>query len=525
MRSFHNIMLHVFVVYSSFITLTTSYKVHLSPSWYPSKKADLLDVLSNYEQQAQKLYDAHLDSAKIRALIVPHAGYEYSGIIASSAYRLLPSKYFKRVIILAPSHYESFQGVGLPSNDYRSYRNILGEIPLDLRTIGAFASDSRLVTYKSHAHQVDHAINVQLPFIQRYCGKQCQIVPLLVGDITTEQAEKLAEFLMRYIDERTLVVVSSDFTHYGNRFSYEPFKNNITQSIYGLDSRIVHEIQNESLQGFDAVLQDTGATVCGKNALKLFLALVQKKAFGDVDTYVVGYDTSASAEVNPDHSVSYVSCVISNELIQDLSLQDRFTEYEKRMLLTLARKQLDSVVSDVSIVKYDVAVPGLLTNALREIRGAFVTLYKIGRDGYKQLRGCVGKVDGTQPLYQTVYDMAASAALHDNRFSPVTKQELPYIDLSISVLTQPKAIQSYRYIELGRDGVMLHYNNHSAVYLPKVANEQGWTLEQMLESLCQKAGLPKDSWRKSDMHYKTFESIDFAEDKDPLEIMYEGYKK
>ncbi len=520
---------------SLFDVATASYKVHLSGSWYPEKKADLQSALTAHEEYAQKHYEAHLHSSKMRAIICPHAGYQYSGNVAAAAYRLVKQNYFKKVIVLAPSHHQSFTGVGLPDKKYFFYKNSLGSLYLDKKTLDALALDSSVFSYKSHAHELDHSINVQLPFIQRFCGKQCQLIPLLIGDITEQQAEKIADTLLSYIDEQTLVIVSSDFTHYGKRFDYEPFKQqvahqrvaeqNIVSQIYQLDSKLVAQIQDQSLHGFDKVLQETGATVCGKNPIKVLLALMQQKAFGDIDTYVVAYDTSAAGvEKNPDHCVSYVSCVVSNELAQNLSCANHLTGYEKELLLKIARNHIDDVVQGVAESKICI-VPGLLTKSLQKLSGAFVTLNKIGHDGYKQLRGCIGSVAATKPLYQAVYDMAVAAALHDSRFPPVVAQELRYIDVSISVLTALESVPSLNDIVIGRDGVVLQHGRHSAVYLPQVAIEQGWNLEEMLASLSQKAELPAMAWKDKDTHYQIFQSCDFGEDKDPLEVMYEGYKK
>lgn len=504
-----------------------SYKIHLSSAWYPVKKADLLDSLNQCKQYAQEYYDMHLNSSKIRAIISPHAGLDYSGNVAAAAYQLLPVNYFKRIIVLAPSHHSSFKGVGLPDKEYVSYKNVLGYLNLDKKVLDALALDTSLCSYQAHAHELDHSINMQVPFIQHFCGKESLLVPLLIGEVTVEQAEAIATLLQMYIDQFTLVVISSDFTHYGKRFSYEPFKHtqHIADHICELDSSLLMQIQDQSLKGFDRVLQKTKATVCGQNPLKILLALLEKKALGDIETYVVGYEKSALDQKNPDHSVSYVSCVFSNEQKEDLSVQDRLTGYEKSVLLSIARDHVDEVVMQSNSEKKKLVVPGLLTKSLRELRGVFVTLYKMGQDGYKQLRGCIGTLLPDKPLYEAVYDMAAQAALHDTRFKQVVVKELPYLDISISVLTGLKKISSYRDIVLGRDGVLLSYKGHSAVYLPHVAQEQGWNLEQLLSSLSQKAGLPMLSWKDVEAEFKIFECCDFSEDKDPLEVMYEGYKK
>lgn len=504
-----------------------SYKIHLSSAWYPFKKVDLLESLYKHEQLAQESYDMSLDPFKIRAIICPHAGFDYSGSVAAAAYRLLPKHYFKRIIVLAPSHHISFKGVGLPGKQYFSYKNTLGSVELDKKVLDALSIDASLCSDQAHAHELDHSINVQIPFIQYFCGKRSLLVPLLIGDVTLDQVEAIATLLRSYIDQSTLVIVSSDFTHYGKRFSYEPFKQeqNIIDHICELDSSVVAQIQDQNLRGFDQILQQTKATVCGRNPIKVLLALLEKKTLGDVETYVVGYDASALDQKNPEHSVSYVSCVLSNEQKRALSVQNYLTGYEKGLLLSIARDRVNQVALPLYNEKKGMVVSGLLTKGLRELRGAFVTLYKMGQDGYEQLRGCMGALISHESLYKTVYDMAEQAALHDSRFKPVDLKELPYLNISVSVLTDLKKISSYRDIVLDRDGVVMEYKGRSAVYLPKVAKEQGWSLEQMLSSLSQKAGFSALAWKDVGAEFKVFESCDFGEDKDPLEVMYEGYKK
>lgn len=513
-------------IFSSPLFGTTDYKVHLSSAWYPEKKAHLLEALMHYNEYASHYYSADLDPFKVRAIVVPHAGLQYSGSVATAAYRLLPHNFFKRIIVLAPSHHAFFKGVGLPHADYDSYKNVLGHIPLDKVALNGLIKNNTLFSYAARAHELDHSISMQIPFIQYYCGARCELLPLLVGDVTVEQAQNIAKILRDYIDDKTLVVVSSDFTHYGRKFSYEPFKGEgaVVTRIGELDASIVAGIEKGDLYGFDKILKETGVTVCGKNPLKVLLAMMQQGVFHATDTYVVGYDTSDSAVENPDHSVSYVSCVISHELKRKDS-SDYLTGLEKGLLLSFARNELERVVEDKkNVIKKNTFIPGFLTQSLREMSGAFVTLYKIGNNGYKKLRGCIGTIIGAKPLYEGVIDMTRQAALFDSRFKPVRNEELPYIDISISVLSHPKQIVSYRDIMLGRDGVILTHHEYSAVYLPKVATEQHWNVAQLLQSLSQKAGLSAKAWDAKDTTYQTFTSIDFSEDKDPLEFMYEEYK-
>ena len=121
----------------------------------------------------------------------------------------------------------------------------------------------------------------------------------------------------------------------------------------------------------------------------------------------------------------------------------------------------------------------------------FVTLLDGG-----ELRGCVGTIKATRPLHEAVVDVATVAALHDNRFPPVRREEVSRLTVQVSVLSAPRPLGSWRDLELGRHGVVLAKNGRSAVFLPEVAREQGWGREETLSHLAVKAGLAADAWRE-----------------------------
>ena len=139
--------------------------------------------------------------------------------------------------------------------------------------------------------------------------------------------------------------------------------------------------------------------------------------------------------------------------------------------------------------------------------GAFVTLHKAGK-----LRGCIGNIIGRGPLYATVCDMAIQSATSDPRFNPVTKNELDEIDIEISVLSPLERIYEPDKIIMGKHGVLVKRGFSSGVYLPQVATETGWTRDEFMDSLCaQKAGLPRDSWKKGECDIYIFSAEVFGE--------------
>ena len=141
-----------------------------------------------------------------------------------------------------------------------------------------------------------------------------------------------------------------------------------------------------------------------------------------------------------------------------------------------------------------------LTDALREPRGAFVTLTAGGH-----LRGCIGSIVSDEPLADTVVASAASAAVADPRFPAVGPDEVDGLAIEVSALTPPRTVNGPDDIEIGRHGILLSRGPHRAVFLPQVAPEQGWDLPTTLTHLARKAGLAPDAWR-SGCRFEVFEA-------------------
>ena len=167
----------------------------------------------------------------------------------------------------------------------------------------------------------------------------------------------------------------------------------------------------------------------------------------------------------------------------------------------MARQTIAHFLETGAFPHFTVTQPGLLQE-----RGAFVTLKKHG-----ELRGCIGHLIGDRPLYLVVQGVAVSAAVGDQRFPPVTEEELSGLEIEISVLSPLEEVESVDQIQVGLHGVIIHRGQKQAVYLPQVAPEQGWGREEMLENLCLKAGLSKDAWKKEGTRFYVFTAEVFEE--------------
>ncbi len=451
-------------------------------SWYPSdpKKlaAEVDELLAKASPPQQPV------KGPIRAVIVPHAGYSFSGSTACSAYKLLADQTIDRVIILATSH----AGLrGLSIADVTDYRTPLGDVPLDLPVVEALRK-SRLVGSVPAAHANEHSIEIQLPLLQRALKPGWKLVPILVGSLQGDEYAQAAELIRPYADGRTVVVGSGDFTHYGDNYGYHPFPEgaDIAASLRKLDMGAYDLIAARDADGFRRYREETGITVCGFSPFSVLIHLLDDHG----TPALVKYATSGAMTGDYSSSVSYFAIAFSSaEPLANLQLGSD----EMKLLHALACHTLDIAVRrGADAVDTDDLVKGLsLGPQLREKSGAFVTLKEHG-----DLRGCIGHIKAVEPLYEAVIDNAVNAALRDRRFRPVQADELDDLEVEVSVLSPLREIPSYEQFVVGEQGVVLSKGNYRAVYLPEVATEQGWSREETLSHLSRKAGLPMDAWRE-----------------------------
>jgi len=247
----------------------------------------------------------------VRAVISPHAGYLYSGQTAAEVFALLKSPAFnyRRAVIIAPSHRVPFSGLAACS--YSAYSTPLGTLDIDTEILESLCR-SKVIEPLDAAHKHEHALEVQLPFLQKILQESSpppdnfKIVPLICGQLDEKIANLAAEALLPYWNSETLWIISSDFTHYGHSFSYLPFSKNIPENLEKLDLGAVEKITALDFQGFSDYIADTGATVCGANPIKLLLKTIELSSSDDkVTSRLVDYTTSGKLTGDYSHCVSY----------------------------------------------------------------------------------------------------------------------------------------------------------------------------------------------------------------------------
>lgn len=473
-------------------------QAHLESSWYQTDPKLLKQQCKELDEAAQQQYQAHVDPKAIKAFIVPHAGYEYSGTVAAAVYRLITKSSFSKVIILAPAHDASYKGVMIPTSNF--YHIPSGTLMVAWRDLQKLIKKPYFIQ-GDKAFAQEHSLEMQLPLLHYYV-KNVKIVPLIIGSINEQQAYAIAQELQSIIDQQTLVIVSTDLTHYGKRFSYTPFTDKISERIRQLDAQILSAIQDQTVKEFVALIKKTGATVCGTAPLMIFLALCEQHAFGPhLESRLIAYDTSAS-QGDVDGSVSYAGLVFTSQQRESQPIENQFTQEEQKEFLVLSRKTLTSLYEPPQELLW---LP-LLSHAGQEKRGVFVTLYD--KD---ELAGCIGTVGPRYLLQEGIPWMTESSALHDTRFNPLTKEQLPTTRISLSILSDIRPIASYKAIKLGKHGIVLEYKERSALFLPKVPEEFSWDLPTTLAQLSQKAGLPSTAWQDPEARFSVFTSLDSDE--------------
>lgn len=478
-------------------------------SWYESDPHKLKSQIERFLNLANPIVDQSSTqllsecnpplAGTIEAIIVPHAGFLYSGTTAAFAFKAAQAQKIQRIFLLGPSHHVALRGACLPSATL--FQTPFGDLKVDSNTVDALKSYP-LFSIRPEIHEIEHSLEMQLPFIYQAFGK-IKIVPIVIGELKDEsEARSIAKVLRSYMQEGDLVVVSSDFTHYGPRYGYSPFSSNIEENIRRLDSQAFTHLSKGKLTDFIAFQKETGDTICGIYPCQVLSALLPINSAGTL----LKYSTSSDVHVDEEHnSVSYLAIAFCGEGWGNKA-QPKLSQEEKNTLLILARKTLESYVINQHIPSAE-ELELKLTPSMQSNSGVFVTLKR--RDGGESsLRGCIGSIYPVHPLYKAVQENTLSASCKDYRFSPVEKNELPLIEIDINVLTVPHKVASYKDIVLGRDGIILKKNGKQSVFLPQVAVEWKWSLEETLKQLSQKAGLNENDWQ-TEAEFAVFQSEEF----------------
>ncbi len=439
-------------------------------SFYPAESDGLSRTVDGFLAKAPKI-----GGGAPKAVIMPHAGYRFSGATAAAAAaQLSPGP--RRVVVIGPSHRHAFHGVAV--SDMRAMATPLGQVPLDRATIDALLLDPD-VSVIPEAFAREHSIEVELPFLQR-CLTDFHLVPLVVGEISDARLAEIIGIL--WGGAETLIVVSTDLSHF--------MAAHAAQEIDGQTAAAIELIEPAKIGSDQA---------CGHRPLSAFLTCADRRGLrltradlthsgnisGDLER-VVGYGAwlahaPEDAELSPDHRAAALRLA-------------------RQAMSSRARNGRPPVISLPSF-----------PHPLQGYGAAFVSLTQQGR-----LRGCIGSLKAHRPLAEDILDNAVRAGFHDPRFHPVSVEELPDCHIEISLLSRPAPIQFTDEEDLktqlvpGRDGLILESSGKRGTFLPKVWGSLD-APDKFLNGLKIKAGLQKDHW-SGDIKLWRYMSEDFAED-------------
>ncbi len=398
---------------------------------------------------------------------------------------------------------------------------LLGQVKVDHETAVALTNtiatphsqrENSLFCYRPEAHDREHCLEVQLPFLQRFFTLHSSlftkevpsIVPIVISTNDYDKLKRMAEALKPYFTDENLFVISSDFSHYP---SYE--------DACEVDARTGKAIETGDVEEFIAIInanarsgkRNLHTSACGEFAIITLMLMLDNQYevkhlmyqnSGDIDNHdhsrVVGYHSFAFLRKDSNSSGLMRADFNSSGLTRtdtDFVLSDDDKKALKEIAINSIRDSLDGKrMAEANSKLYT------LNSTLKQRCGAFVSLHKHGR-----LRGCIGHFGEDYPLYEIVAEMARAAAFEDPRFMPVTRDELDDLDIEISVLTPMRRIQSLDEFELHRHGIYIKKGYRSGTFLPQVADEVNWTKEEFVGHCSQdKAGLGWNGWKDAELY-------------------------
>ncbi|KKP35403.1 MAG: hypothetical protein UR26_C0005G0017 [candidate division TM6 bacterium GW2011_GWF2_32_72] len=448
---------------SLFASIRTPY---VAGTWYAATQQALNKTLDNFFEQAKTKKVEN----KIKAIIVPHAGYTFSGQVAADAFNQIEKDY-ETVFILGPAH--KYPLIGICPIDFEYWQTPLGQVKIS-QTVKDILKEPG-IKFVPQADKGEHSLELEIPFLQKQI-QDLNIVPILVGKCPPGDVKNI---LNKYLQKNDLIIVSADLSHYHPYAQAVELDNQTIQTILNLDSQKI-------------LSQEVDAPW----AIAALLEIAKEK---DWKPQLITYKNSGDVSGNKTNGVvGYCSIIFVEK-------KSQFSEAEKQQLHSWAKEAIKNHLQN-KIIKID---SKNLDKKFLEKKGCFVTIKKNNK-----LRGCIGTILPNKPLYQCILDNAINAAVNDSRFSPIQQEELTQIELEISVLTPPTNLSFKSSQELleklqpNIDGVILSKNLNSATYLPQVWKDLP-NKDEFLSSLCIKAGLSKDAWKQNNINIKTYQAEHF----------------
>ncbi len=492
-RSSHQILIFTLMLYFSccptVFANSTDYvrKPVYAGSFYPSHRHDLVKTIETLTRQVKPPQTQLPPQTSLKLLLMPHAGYVYSGLTAAYISLVLKKNQFDRVIVLGPDHRIGFKGGAI--SDAIAYDTPMGRINLH-EDASALRQRSNLFQAIPASDQWEHSLEVVLPFLQFYL-ETFDLIPIVLG---YEDIDQYATAIDPLLHGNVLLVVSSDLSH------YLPYEQAVAKDKETIE--IILNLDNSRL-----LKQENAA--CGKIPLMVALNLARRHHWRPI---LLHYSNSGDATGDRSKVVGYAAIAFYGGTMMQESMEPSqpLNHHQGQALLKIARK---TIADRLGIASVDVDANVEKDLVFQDHRGTFVTLTING-----QLRGCIGNLNPTDSILAGVKQNAVNAAFHDPRFDPLTADEFDRVDLEISILTEPQPL-TYRdssdlmdKLRVNIDGVILRKGGMSATFLPQVWHQLPQP-KQFLSHLCMKAGLSADAWKKKPIDILTYQVQYFEEEK------------
>lgn len=438
--------------------------------FYPAEAAVLRAELARcFDEAAQGPAQAATAGTRPKLLLVPHAGYVYSGAVAASAYATVAAGrgHIRRVVLLGPSHQVPVRGLAAPS--VQAFATPLGDIPLDAAALAELDALPQ-VTRSDRAHALEHSLEVQLPFLREALGEGFELVPLAVGDATPEEVAEVLERL--WGGDETLIVISSDLSHYEAYANAQAHDRATIDRVLALDGR---------LRTRDA---------CGAHPLNGALRVAARHR---LQPQLLDLRNSGDTAGDRQRVVGYAALAFRTPAAAPGQAPDTAEAAGSDTAMGLAALAVARNAIAAALGKPLVGEPA--HPALDAPGASFVTLH----DRHGELRGCIGRIEPERPLREDLRANAQAAASRDRRFAPITARDWPGLQVEVSLLGPLQALparsraDALAALKPQVDGLVVRWREHQATFLPQVW-QQLPTPQAFCDALWRKAGLEPGFW-------------------------------
>ncbi|MBO7522229.1 MAG: AmmeMemoRadiSam system protein B [Bacteroidales bacterium] len=457
-------------------------KPYAAGSYYSSDKDELLQDLSTMFKECKKASSTGL----VRAIVVPHAGYVFSGKTAATGFASTPSEgQYKNIFLIGSSHVASFNGASVYCS--KEYYTPLGnvkvnkEIADDLKLYSVFSSSEGY-------HDKDHCLEVEMPLIQYYYKDEPKVIPIIIGTSNRSILKEIAKILEPYFTEDNLFVISSDFSHYPSYYDAITIDSLTAEGFMSGDpDTFLKSIRKNETRNTD----NLATSMCAWTTGVMFLEMT--KSMTNLQFKKIDYCNSGDSPYGDKEGVVGYNAIqvydINHLIYEDLD----FDSTDSDILFDIARKTIEAHLNGQPSPKInDSDIPP----AMKGKYGAFVTLQIDG-----ELRGCIGKFISDDPLYEAVQESAYSSAFEDPRFNALTLNEYKKVTMEITVLGPMKKITNKDDIILGKHGIYIKKGGMAGTMLPQVAIENDWDVDTFLGYTSQyKAGIGWNGWKTADLY-------------------------